>query len=331
MSPVSTREITLVTGHHARSRGAAAAEIADTHGTICVPVPRMVEIEPWVRHTTTHGEGIIAELSHDAAVEPAIAEISEAAHTTLAEVICVVQAAAFIDDLLDDEYFTVEGEVPALYVARALRMVQHIEHASALLVTEWTELATRDLSILLAVLSHLAPAARIRLDGSASNAPATTWSETSHQPGWVRVLNAEHRPHMTDPRVRAFRYEQIRPFHPGRLSELLQTRFGDGEFGAVIRSAGFCRLATRPGIVGGWEHVGQMISLAPLAHDDSPLSDPLAVGEEIAFIGIDLDVPSLRRAFDAAALTDDELIAGPEAWARFDDPFPLWATAGDER
>lgn len=328
---MSTTDITLVTGHRSGSRRAAAAEIAHTHGKICVPVPRTAATEPWAQHAAAGGEGIIAELSHDAAVESTIAGLADDPHSALTEVICVVEATTFIEDILDDEYFTVESTSPALYVARALRLVQHIEHASALLVTEWTGLATRDLSILLAVLSHLAPAARIRLSGSAPDAPPTTWSESAHQPGWVHMLNAEHRPHMTDLRVRAFRYEQIRPFHPGRLSELLQTRFGDGEFGAVIRSAGFCRLATRPGIVGGWEHVGQMISLAPLARDSSPGCDPLSVGQEIAFIGIDLDIPSLRRAFDAATLTDDELIAGPEAWARFDDPFPEWATSDEER
>jgi len=84
----------------------------------------------------------------------------------------------------------------------------------------------------------------------------------------VHLLNDEHRPHMRDIRVSAFRYEQLRPFHPGRLHQLLQDQFPGGDFGAVLRSAGFCRLATRPGIVGSWDHVGQMISLDPLARDE---------------------------------------------------------------
>lgn len=321
---MDTTEITLITGYRARSRRAAAARIAEERRRTCVPVPRTANVEPWVQRTAREaGTRIVADLSREVAVESAIAEIDDEPEVSLSEVICVVEASRFFDDILEDEYFAVDGTAPTLYVARALRMIQHIEHASALLVTDWADLDTRDLSILLATLSHLAPGARIRLDGSAADAPPTSWSQLTHQPGWVSVLNSEHDPHMTDIRVSALRYEQFRPFHPGRLDRLLETRLGNGTYGAILRSAGFCRLATRPGIVGSWEHVGQMISLDPLARDAAGTT-PLSVGQEIAFIGIDLDHEALRAALDAATLTDVELEAGPRAWSRFDDPFPQW-------
>lgn len=204
-------------------------------------------------------------------MESAIAEIADSPTASIAEVICIIDAATFFDHILDDEYFVVEGTVAPMHIARALRLVQHIEHASALLVTGWSSLSTRDLSVLLAMLSHMAPAARIGLQRSGQTTAPTQWSESTHQPGWVHVLNDEHQPHMTDIRVSAVHYEQLRPFHPGRLHVLLESELGRGAFGAVIRSAGFCRLATRPGIVGGWEQVGQMISLEPLARDDDGL------------------------------------------------------------
>jgi G3E family GTPase len=186
---------------------------------------------------------------------------------------------------------------------------------------------TRDLSILLATLSHLAPAARLRLDRSGGDAPPAPFAPLRHQPGWVHLLNDEHLPHMTDIRVSAFRYEQLRPFHPGRLHRLLETRLGAGDFGAVLRSAGFCRLATRTGVVGSWDQVGQMISLEPLARDDTSDEPPLTLGQDIGFIGIDLDAAALTTALDGACLTDAEFTAGADAWRRLADPFPAWITA----
>jgi hypothetical protein len=42
-------------------------------------------------------------------------------------------------------------------------------------------------------------------------------------------------------------------------------------------------------------------------------------------IGIEMDEAALRQAFDACLLSDSELAAGPEAWARYEDPFPQWS------
>nr|WP_243752384.1 GTP-binding protein [Leucobacter weissii] len=136
---------------------------------------------------------------------------------------------------------------------------------------------------------------------------------------------------MTDPRVAALRYEQLRPFHPGRLLRLLNERVEPGEFGTIIRSAGFCRLATRPRVIAEWNHVGSMFSLEPLASDDRLLPDDeiLALGQDLAVIGLDLRRRELVAALDEAALTDREAAAGPTSWAEFSDPFPAWHTADE--
>ncbi|GGF43681.1 hypothetical protein GCM10010922_19030 [Microbacterium sorbitolivorans] len=118
----------------------------------------------------------------------------------------------------------------------------------------------------------------------------------------------------------------MRPLHPARLGVLLDERIEPGEFGTLIRSMGFCRLATRPHAVTEWNHVGGMISFDPLGRDDALGDDEeiLAVGQELGLIGIDLDVRALTRALDDPALTDEELAAGPAEWAKFADPFPAW-------
>ncbi|GAA5596001.1 G3E family GTPase [Kocuria rhizophila] len=127
----------------------------------------------------------------------------------------------------------------------------------------------------------------------------------------------------------SLRYENVRPLHPQRLGDLLDHRIETGEFGTVLRSAGFCRLATRSHVIAQWNHVGRMICLSPLARDEDmgERDELLALGQDLGIIGLDLDVPALRRAFDDAALTDDELAAGPAAWSQFHDPFPARPTA----
>ena len=136
---------------------------------------------------------------------------------------------------------------------------------------------------------------------------------------------------MTDRRVAAFRYESVRPLHPGRLQVLLDERIEPGEFGLVVRSSGFCRFATRPYRLARWDHVGRMISFSPMpAHDVAdPDDEVLALFQGLAIIGIDLDVARLVEALDSVALSDDELIAGPQVWSSFLDPFPAWPTVVD--
>jgi G3E family GTPase len=56
--------------------------------------------------------------------------------------------------------------------------------------------------------------------------------------GWVRALNDEHDPYMTDPRVSTVRYERLRLFHPSRLAAALD-EIDTGRFGLLLRSAGF--------------------------------------------------------------------------------------------
>ncbi|MBH0083705.1 GTP-binding protein [Salinibacterium sp. SWN167] len=84
-------------------------------------------------------------------------------------------------------------------------------------------------------------------------------------------------------------------------------------------------------MVAQWEHVGKVISLNPIATDaiDGDDDELLACGQELAFIGLDLDHDALIAALDEAALTDEEFAAGPSRWATFVDPFPEWIRVSD--
>jgi G3E family GTPase len=252
---------------------------------------------------------------------------SETAAENGVQVVCVVDARHMLDDIRDASPLLTDpepGDDRGDVGARGRQAVRAIEVATAVVLVNWEELPTAELSVQMALASHLNPTAGIRLsrspreDLAALRLRAAPASPLLERAGWVMALNAEHDPYMTDQRVSTVRYEQLRAFHPGRLVRALDRIEGD-EAGLVLRSAGFCRLATRPGI-GRWEQVGSAMWIDPLVVDGG--ED--ALGQDIAFTGLDLHETVLRRILDRAALTDEELAAGPRAWRRFADPLPAW-------
>ncbi|QKT06599.1 GTP-binding protein [Gordonia sp. X0973] len=248
----------------------------------------------------------------------------------LTDVVCVADAAHLLADLWCEDYAV---QPPpgrwGTYLATAKLTVGQLELASTIVLVNWAALPTPALATVMGLVSHLNPAAHIWPDPGEGIPPlaGAPYAVEQGRPGWVALLNDEFRPRFTDTRVGALRYEGIRPFHPDRLQTLLDHRIEQGEFGAVIRSSGFCRFATRPNVVAQWDHVGAMISFEPIGFDDDPGRELLSVGQDLAFIGIDLDDEALAVALDEAALSDGELLAGVAAWREYPDPFPQWPTA----
>ncbi len=297
------------------------------------PIEEATVLASWTDPAT----GAVVELPDEALATELIGAFASAdERTRLHGLVCVVDTAHVLDDLRRDDYLPLRDAasgVAAPFAARAQLTVAQIEYASTIVLVNWASLPPTELAVVMALLSHLSPRARMRLDRGAGDdvGPDAVYSVEQDRAGWVCLLNGRFDPHMTDRRVSALRYEQIRPLHPGRLTRLLDERIEPGEFGLVVRSAGFCRLATRPNVIAQWEHVGRVISLDPLAIDHHPDDDGelLALGQDLAIIGLDLDHERLSAALDEAALTDEEFAAGPRAWRAFADPFPVWATAAD--
>lgn len=300
------------------------------------PLDEACALAPWANTPA----GAVAEFPTTTIMTELIGALADpAAHLDLTAIVCVVDAAHLLRDLARDDYAhhraaPWQRDAGIRYTARAMLAVTQIEYASMVVLVNWEALSTPDLSTTMALVSSLSPQARLRLDHDGVAAPEATesYASTQERPGWVALLNGDFNPHMTDRRITGLRYEHLRPLHPERLQTLLDDRIEQGEFGTVLRSAGFCHFATRPGIVGEWNHVGSMISFEPLAlaarHHDA--DEVLAIGQDLAIIGLDLDVTALTAALDDAALTDDEFATGPEAWAKFPDPYPAWDTADAE-
>jgi G3E family GTPase len=241
------------------------------------------------------------------------------------EAVCVVDARHMIGDLLDDAPLVASvrpGDPRGDVGARARQAALALELATRIVWINWEQVPTPALAVQMALASHLNPTAVVRLSRdpvSDLRSEAVHAGEILERAGWVHALNDQHDPYMRDNRVMTLRYEQLRPFHPARLSATLD-RLDDGAAGRLVRSAGFCRLASRPGILARWEHVGSAMWIEPLGTDDGRMG----MGQELVFTGLDLSAPKLVHLLDRAALTDDELAAGPATWVTFDDPLPAW-------
>jgi len=140
--------------------------------------------------------------------------------------------------------------------------------------------------------------------------------------------------------IRSFAYRSRKPFHPQRLWDFIN---GDVLSG-VLRSKGFAWLASRHELVGQWSSAGVQLTLnaggtwwADTPQDEWP-NEPVEVAEilsffagehgdrrqELIFIGIDLDEPTIRSGLDNCLLSEAEFRLGPTCWTKLDDPFPNW-------
>ncbi|NLE78481.1 MAG: GTP-binding protein [Rhodococcus sp.] len=134
-------------------------------------------------------------------------------------------------------------------------------------------------------------------------------------PGWAEEIAGGHTPETEEYGIRSATYRASRPFHPARLETAL------GQLTGMLRSKGFCWVASRPDIAAVWSQAGPNLVIEPAqywhAADETP-------GQEIVFIGVRLDPAGPGSVLDKALLTDTEMAAGPRAWVNFDDPLPAW-------
>lgn len=339
---MSNRDVTVVVGACGPERRRLARALARESSRVLIPASRLErETDPIEAAATAIRDaepvsGVVVEFDETTAITEVIGAFTSPHEVgSLTGVVCVIDALHLLDDLAVDDFVVTEVDADGTMLdctARALLTVTQMEFASVVIIVNWETVVTRELSMIMAVVSHLSPLARLRLDGSPTSAaiePAP-YRREQQRAGWICVLNSDADPHMTDPRVSAMRYEHLRPLHPGRLQAFLD-RVEAGAYGRVLRSAGFCRFATRTGRVLYWDHVGTTIEFRegePDDHHSEPDDGDLpAPGQELAFIGIDIDPTAIRLALDAVALSDAEFTAGPGAWAAYSDPFPRPAAA----
>ncbi len=160
--------------------------------------------------------------------------------------------------------------------------------------------------------------------------------EARQSAGWLQAWDEPHS-EADEYGVSSFVYKARKPFHPERLHTLLSS-----ELEGVVRAKGYFWLATQSdfvmswslaGSIGRFEGMGTWFAGTPrerwpqdenfvkqaLGRFDGPYGDRK---QELVFIGVDMDEPTIRQQLDACLLTDEEEKQGMDAWLSYRDPFP---------
>jgi G3E family GTPase len=268
--------------------------------------------------------------------------------------VTVVDGFNFLHDYSSQDYIADRGESLGEEDQRTVvnLLVEQVEFCDVIVLNKTDLLSPEDVSRLEAILHTLNPRAdivharfgQIPLE-RILNTNRFDFEQAADAPGWLQELRGEHIPETEEYGISSFVYHARRPFHPARFHQWINQ-----EWPGVIRSKGYFWLASRPGLVGSWSQAGPVTRHElgglwwvavpqeewPQDEDNrriilerwvEPYGD---AQQELVMIGIEMDKAALRQAFDACLLNDAELAAGPEAWVRYEDPFPQWAIDEDE-
>ncbi|WP_422744359.1 GTP-binding protein [Mycobacterium sp. WMMD1722] len=212
------------------------------------------------------------------------------------------------------------GEGDARSIADLL--VDQVEFADVILLNKTDLVSAATLGTVETLVRRLNPTAKlIRTDhgvvgiGEVLDTGLFDPVAAASAPGWDEEIADGHTPETEEYGISSMTFRSDRPFHPQRLAESLaaMTR--------IVRSKGFCWIASRPTIAAIWSQAGPNLVIEPAQYWSNT---ELAPGQEIVFIGVKLDREKVQRLLTHALLTDTEMSAGQQSWLAFADPLPAW-------
>lgn len=238
--------------------------------------------------------------------------------------VTVVDASTFLPELargeaLADRHLEA-GDGDPRTIADLL--VDQVEFADVILLNK-TDLATvKTNTMVAATLRRLNPSAKIvRTDHGRVALPEVLDTGlfdpdlAAGSPGWDQEIAGGHVPETQEYGIGSVTFRARRPLHPQRLHAAL------AELQGVLRSKGFCWIASRPDLLAVWSQAGPNLTIEPAQYWSTADFRP---GQEIVFIGVRLDGEKVLALLRAALLSDAELAEGPRRWASYPDPLPRW-------
>lgn len=238
--------------------------------------------------------------------------------------VTVVDAATFLSELArgeqlrDRDLAAGEGDVRSI----SDLLVDQVEFADVVLLTKTDLVNERLAGSTESALRKLNPNAEI-VRVTAGNVDLRKVLDTGlfdlnaarQMAGWEDELDGGHTPETEEYGIGSTVFRSDRPFHPARLHHALAHLRG------LLRSKGFCWIASRPDTVAVWSQAGPNLAIEPAARWDDTILTP---GQEIVLIGVNLATTAPAELLTAALLTDDELAEGEAGWRTYPDPIPGW-------
>ena len=260
--------------------------------------------------------------------------------------VTVVDAFNFSDDFNSIEALNDRGiglgEEDARDVSQLL--LDQIEFANVLLISKCDLVDDRQIGEIETLLRLLNPCAKIvrSIRGSVplkeimgTGAFNEEWA--AENKNWLTVARGAEISESDTYGFSSFVFQARKPFHPGRLMNLVQ----DDAFDTVVRSKGVVWLATRHEEACELSHVGKIFSLDPAGRwaaaspEDEWPDDPEFRQEvaqtweepwgdrrtELILIGHEYNEAFLRQKLEECLLTEEEIALGPVAWSERPDEF----------
>lgn len=228
-------------------------------------------------------------------------------------------------------------------------LVDQIEFANVIIINKVDLVSSYELEQLEQIIRRLNPNAEV-LHTRESRVPLEKvmgtgrfqLSEAESLPGWLAVPRGQEQTETEEYGISHFVYRRDRPFHPQRLTQVLDDDFEEGLFSGVLRSKGLMWIASRNAWAYDWSQAGCSIRMDPagfwwaaapedqwpeaaesIAEIESKLTGPHGDRhQELVFIGHGMDESRVTEILDRCLLTDLEFVQGPEFWADFEDPLP---------
>ncbi|BBZ49883.1 GTP-binding protein [Mycobacterium heidelbergense] len=240
--------------------------------------------------------------------------------------VTVVDASTFLREIARGEALAArdlaagDGDVRTI----ADLLVDQVEFADVILLNKTDLVGEETCARVAAVLRRLNPSATIVPTDHGRVALSEVLDTglfdpdlAAQSPGWEREITDGHAPETEEYGISSVTFRARRPLHPRRLHAAL------GQLQGVLRSKGFCWIASRPDIAAIWSQAGPNLVIEPAQYWSTADFRP---GQEIVFIGVKLDRDRVLGLMEAALLTDAELAEGPRRWIGYPDPLPPWDT-----
>jgi G3E family GTPase len=227
-------------------------------------------------------------------------------------------------------------------------LIDQIEFASVILLNKCDLVEPTDLEAVEKFIRELNPFAKIlRTKHGNVSVGEIVGSHTYDQqwaaghPDWLAVPRGQETPETDEYGITSFVFEERRPFHPERLMQALN--FEDGILQGVLRSKGYCWIASRHDQAYRWSQAGVSVQIehdgdwfASIDQDDWPedpqdresilqsMQEPWGDRrQELVFIGVDMDKIVLLSRLEECLLTPKEMELGPNHWETWESYLPI--------
>ena len=228
-------------------------------------------------------------------------------------------------------------------------LVDQVEFANVVIINKTDLVTPYDLEQLDQIIRRLNPTAEI-LHTTESQVPLSAimgtgrfqLEEAEEMSEWLATPRGEEETETEEYGISNFVYRRDRPFHPKRLTEVLDDDLDEGLFCGVLRSKGLMWIASRNDWAYDWSQAGCSIRMNPAGfwwaaapedewpEDEETISDIRSRfaddhgdrHQELVFIGQGLEQNRITEILDRCLLTDLEFLQGPNAWESFEDPLP---------